>query len=95
MGGLLRSTRAVTHRMHAQRAPLLRSVLAAFLLQGWQRAETALPTWASLRGMQDAAGRVDPRTTRRYDRARHNLDRHPTYALAGLVNTTPPPDVTT
>jgi hypothetical protein len=35
--------------------------------------------------VQDAAGHADPRTTRRYDRARHNLDRHPTYALAGLV----------
>jgi hypothetical protein len=32
-------------------------------------------------------GLVTPirRTTRRYDRVRHNLDRHPTYALAGLV----------
>jgi hypothetical protein len=27
-----------------------------------------------------------PRTTRRYDRARYNLDRHPTYALAGLIS---------
>jgi hypothetical protein len=35
--------------------------------------------------MQDAAGHADPRTTRRYDRARCNLDRYPTYALAGLV----------
>jgi hypothetical protein len=26
-----------------------------------------------------------PGITRRYDRARHNLDKHPTYALAGLV----------
>jgi hypothetical protein len=24
-------------------------------------------------------GHADPRTTRRYDRSRHNLDRHPTY----------------
>jgi hypothetical protein len=31
------------------------------------------------------AGHADPRTTRRYDRARHNLDQHPTYVLAGLV----------
>jgi len=46
----------------------------------------ALDTGASLRDVQDAAGHADPRTTRRYDRARHNLDRHPTYALAGLLS---------
>jgi integrase/recombinase XerD len=33
----------------------------------------------------NAAGHADPRTTRRYDRARHTLDRHPTYLLAGMV----------
>ena len=45
----------------------------------------SLEAEASLRDVQDAAGHADPRTTRRYDRARHNLDKHPTYALAGLV----------
>ena len=45
----------------------------------------SLDTGASLRDVQDAAGHADPRTTRRYDRARYNLDRHPTYALAGLL----------
>jgi site-specific recombinase XerD len=45
----------------------------------------SLDAGTSLRDVQDAAGHADPRTTRRYDRARNNLDRHPTYALAGLV----------
>ena len=45
----------------------------------------ALDAGASLRDVQDAAGHADPRTTRNYDRARHNLDRHPTYALAGII----------
>jgi integrase/recombinase XerD len=35
-----------------------------------------------LADVQDAMGHTDPRTTRRYDRARHRLDRHPTYVLA-------------
>lgn len=45
----------------------------------------ALDSGASLRDVQDAAGHADPRTTRRYDRARHNLDHHPTYDLARFL----------
>lgn len=37
------------------------------------------------RDIQDAAGHADPRTTRRYDRGRHSLDRHATYAVAAFV----------
>lgn len=38
-----------------------------------------------LEDVQDAAGHADPRTTRRYDRGRHNLDRSPTYTLSAFV----------
>nr|WP_189115230.1 tyrosine-type recombinase/integrase [Pilimelia terevasa] len=34
-----------------------------------------------LEDVQDAMGHADPRTTRRYDRDRHNLDRDPAYVL--------------
>lgn len=34
-----------------------------------------------LEDVQDAMGHADPRTTRRYDRDRHNLDRDPAYAV--------------
>jgi site-specific recombinase XerD len=45
----------------------------------------ALDAGVSLRDVQDAARHADPRTTRRYDRARHALDRHATYALAVFI----------
>ena len=46
----------------------------------------ALDAGVALHRVQDAAGHADPRTTRRYDRARHNLDEHATYALAGSLS---------
>src|SRR3954451_6637202 len=45
-------------------------------------ATEALTLGAPLQDVQDALGHADPRTTRRYDRNRHNLDRNPTYLLA-------------
>ena len=41
---------------------------------------------ASLRDLQDAMGHASPRTTRRYDRSRGNLDRSPGYLLAGYIS---------
>jgi Phage integrase family len=45
----------------------------------------ALDAGVSLRDVQDAARHADPRTTRRYDRVRHALDRHATYTLAAFL----------
>lgn len=39
-----------------------------------------------LEDVQDAAGHLDPRSTRRYDRGRHSLDRHAAYAVAGWIS---------
>ena len=44
-----------------------------------------LDAGGSLRDLQDAMGHADPRTTRRYDRARFRLDRSPGYTLAGYL----------
>lgn len=44
-------------------------------------ATTARAEGVPLEDVQDAMGHADPRTTRRYDRDRHNLDRDPTYAV--------------
>jgi integrase/recombinase XerD len=45
----------------------------------------ALDAGAALRDVQDAASHADPRTTMRYDRARHSLDRHATYVVAAFI----------
>jgi integrase/recombinase XerD len=39
-----------------------------------------------LEDVQDAAGHADPRTTRRYDRGRHSLDRHASYAMTAWLS---------
>jgi integrase/recombinase XerD len=46
----------------------------------------ALDAGVPLRDVQDAAGHADPRTTRRYDRGRHSLDRAATYRLASYLS---------
>ena len=38
-----------------------------------------------MRDAQIAARHADPRTPMRYDRARTNLDRHPSYLLAAYL----------
>lgn len=48
-------------------------------------ATLSLDAGASLRDLQDALGHADPRTTRRYDRSRHSLDRAPGYKLAAFL----------
>jgi hypothetical protein len=45
---------------------------------------TALDAGVPCRDVQDAASHADPRTTMRYDRARHSLDRHATYIVCSL-----------
>jgi site-specific recombinase XerD len=61
-------------------------------IAGWARlsphslrhafATTARAEGVPLEDVQDAMGHADPRTTRRYDRDRHNLDRDPAYTIA-------------
>ena len=45
----------------------------------------ALDANVPLRDVQDSLGHADPRTTRRYDRSRGRLDRHPGSVLAGRL----------
>lgn len=48
-------------------------------------ATLAMDAGAPIRDVQDAMGHRDPKTTIRYDRARGNLDRNPTYGLARFI----------
>src|SRR3954462_6593985 len=54
-------------------------------------ATESLRLGAALQDVQDALGHADPRTTRRYDRSRHNLDRSPNYLLATALTSEVPP----
>ena len=45
----------------------------------------ALDAGVALRDVQIAARHSDPRTTTRYDRARHNLDRHASYIVTAFI----------
>lgn len=45
----------------------------------------ALESGVPLHEVQDAAGHADPGTTQGYNRARHNLDRHATYAVTAFL----------
>jgi integrase/recombinase XerD len=51
-------------------------------------ATQSLRLGAALQDVQDALGHADPRTTRRYDRSRGNLDRSPNYLLASSLTAT-------
>jgi integrase/recombinase XerD len=46
----------------------------------------ALNAGVSLRDVQEFARHADPGTTMRYDRARHSLDRHASYAVMQYVS---------
>lgn len=46
----------------------------------------ALDAGATLRDVQSLMGHIDPRTTNRYDRSRHNLDRSAVHVLAAVLD---------
>lgn len=48
----------------------------------------SLEAGVPLHDVQDAAGHSDPRTTQRYNRARHRLEQHATYAMTAFLDET-------
>ena len=69
-----------------RRHPLLATADPA--LAAPHRHHLALDAGAALRDVQDFAGHRDPRTTRRYDRARDTLDRNAAYTLTAYLAST-------
>ena len=67
----------------AREAGITKKISAHSLRHGF--VTLSLDAGVSLRDVQDSARHADPRTTRRYDRARHSLDRHATYALGAYI----------
>ncbi|MCP4966224.1 MAG: tyrosine-type recombinase/integrase, partial [bacterium] len=65
------------HQRLAKRAGIHKRISPHSLCHSFITA--ALDAGVPLRDVQDAASHSDPRTTMRYDRARHSLDRHATY----------------
>lgn len=82
-GRLDRHAAAKTIRRVAEAAGIEHHVSPHSLRHGFVTA--ALDAGVPLRDVQDAAGHADPRTTRRYDRSRHSLDRAAAYAVAAFV----------
>jgi site-specific recombinase XerD len=64
----------------AQRASIDRHISAHSLRHTF--ATIALDAGVSLHSLQDSMGHADPRTTRRYDRARNNLQKSAGYDVA-------------
>jgi integrase len=86
VGRLTSSGAAYMVRRMAKRAGLTKRLSPHSLRHGF--VTLSLEAGATLTDVQDAAGHADPRTTRRYDRARHRLDAAPTYALAAALSDT-------
>lgn len=72
-----------TVRRYARRAGIGKAVSPHLLRHSF--VTLSLDAGVTLRDVQDAAGHADPRTTRRYDRGRHHLDRAATYRLAAFL----------
>ncbi|MEU4426076.1 tyrosine-type recombinase/integrase [Actinoplanes sp. NPDC024001] len=80
-------------RRLARRAGLAAAgVLSPHSLRHTAITEILDATGGDLRRAQDFAGHADPRTTRRYDRRRDQLDNHGAYLLAGRFGDTAPDD---
>jgi integrase/recombinase XerD len=85
-----RMTRSAAYRVLQRLARVANIPAAAEISPHGARhafATLALDAVVPRRDVQDAMGHADPRTTRRYDRSRHSLDRHATYAVAAYLAT--------